>query len=73
MLVFTLLISPDTESRSGIWHPSDLVQILVDNEWLEQRENLIREGPDQLTYSHLAAVIIPEIKDLELYRLRQPD
>ena len=34
----------------------------------EQRENLIREGPDQLTYSHLAASYYPlEIKDSELF------
>lgn len=51
-----------------IWDPSDLFQIRVDNEWREQRENLIREGPDQLTYSHLAASYYPpEIKDLELF------
>jgi vitamin B12 transporter len=51
-----------------IWDPSDLFQIRVDNEWREQRENLIREGPDQLTYSHLAASYYPtQTKDLELF------
>ena len=68
MLVFTLNFPKHRVTLGVIWHPSDLVQIRVDNEWREQRENLIREGPDQLTYSHLAASYYPpEIKDLELF------
>ena len=69
MLVFTLLISQDTESRSGLFGTHLIwFEYAVDNEWREQRENLIREGPDQLTYSHLAASYYPpEIKDLELF------
>ena len=67
MLVFTLLISPDTESHLVLFITQTIFSNTVDNEWREQRENMIREGPDQLTYSHLAASYYPpEIKDLEL-------
>jgi len=51
-----------------IYNPNELFQIRVDNEWREQRENLLREGPDQLTYSHLAASYYPaQIEDLEVF------
>jgi hypothetical protein len=51
-----------------IWKPSDLIEIRMDNEWREQRENAIREGPASSTYSHLAASFFPvQIDDLEIF------
>ena len=51
-----------------IYNPNELFQIRVDNEWREQHENLLRKGPDQLTYSHLAASYYPaQIEDLEVF------
>ena len=52
-----------------IWNPSDLFEIRMDNEWRQQREQRkIRTGPDQSTYSHLAASYYPsQIDDLEIF------
>ena len=50
------------------WNPNDLFEIRIDNEWRDQHENSLRTGPDQSTYSHLAASFFPaQIEDLELF------
>ena len=54
-----------------IWDPTDVFQIRVDNEWREQRENIIRQNtgaPNKSTFSHLAASYFPQnFEDLELF------
>jgi len=54
-----------------IWDPIDVLQIRVDNEWREQRENIIRQNtgaPNKSTFSHLAASYFPaKFEDLELF------
>ena len=51
-----------------VWDPLDSIEIRIDNEWREQRENLLREGPDHSLYSHIAASYYPaQTKDLEVF------
>ncbi|MBT3665906.1 MAG: TonB-dependent receptor [Opitutae bacterium] len=66
---FYALNFPENRITLGfIWNPNDLFQIRMDNEWREQRENIIREGPNQSTYSHIAASYYPsQIDDLEAF------
>ena len=66
---FYALNYPEHRATLGIiWEATDLIQIRVDNEWREQRENLIRTGPDDLFYSHLAISYFPsQISDTELF------
>ena len=53
---------------SMVWDPLDSIEIRIDNEWREQRENLLREGPDHSLYSHIAASYYPtQTKDLEVF------
>ena len=54
-----------------VWNPFELLQIRIDNEWREQRENFMRQqdgSPKESTYSHIAASYYPaQIEDLELF------
>jgi len=51
-----------------IWDPLDSVEVRIDNEWRDQRNNVLREGPDHSMYSHLAASYYPpQYNDLELF------
>ena len=51
-----------------LWDPMDAIQIRVDNEWREQRENQIRTGPDSALNSYFAASYYPsQIDELELF------
>ena len=51
-----------------VYEPSELFQLRIDNEWREQRASPLRKGPDQSTYSHIAASYYPsQIDDLELF------
>jgi len=66
---FYALNFPEHRATFGfIWNPNDLFEIRMDNEWREQRKNVIREGPNSATYSHLAASYYPtQIDDLEVF------
>jgi hypothetical protein len=69
---FYALNYPEHRATLGlIWDPIDTVQIRVDNEWREQRENIIRTqtgAPNKSTFSHLAASYFPQkFEDLELF------
>jgi len=51
-----------------LMNPVDSIEIRIDNEWRDQRENALRKGPDQSMYSHLAASYYPTLfKDLEIF------
>ena len=51
-----------------IYNPNELFQVRVDQEWREQRLNMLRTGPNQSTYSHLAASYYPaQIDDVEVF------
>ena len=66
---FYALNYPEHRATLGIiWDPVDTIQIRIDNEWREQRENPLRAGPDNSTYSHLAASYYPsQFDDLEIF------
>ena len=51
-----------------IWDPTNLLQIRVDNEWREQKENAIRSGPDSALNSYFSASYYPShFNDLEIF------
>ena len=66
---FYALNYPEHRATLGIiWDPIDTIQIRIDNEWREQRENLLRAGPDNSMYSHLAASYYPsQLDHLEIF------
>ena len=66
---FYALNYPEHRATLGvIWEPIDYIEIRLDNEWRDQRENVLREGPDNSIYSHLAASYYPsKIQDLEIF------
>ena len=66
---FYALNFPEHRVTAGfIWDPIDVLQIRVDNEWRQQRENEIRTGPDSTLNSYFAASYFPsQINDLEIF------
>ena len=51
-----------------ILNPSDSIEVRIDNEWRDQRPNLLRSGSDRATYSHLASSYYPHfVDDLEIF------
>ena len=66
---FYALNYPEHRATLGIiWDPVDSIELRIDNEWREQRENMLREGPDDSMYSHLAASYYPsQLDDLEIF------
>ena len=51
-----------------IINPSDSIEVRIDNEWRDQRPNLLRSGSDRATYSHLASSYYPSfVDDLEIF------
>jgi hypothetical protein len=69
---FYALNYPEHRATFGlIWNPFDSIEVRIDNEWRQQRENIIRViqgSPKQSTFSHFAASYYPnEFKDLELF------
>ncbi|MEK9773893.1 MAG: TonB-dependent receptor, partial [Opitutae bacterium] len=66
---FYALNYPEHRATLGIiWNPTDILQIRMDNEWRDQRENALRKGPDHSIYSHLAASYYPSVfNDLEVF------
>jgi vitamin B12 transporter len=55
----------------AIWNPIDSIELRMDNEWREQRDNLVRRekgSPNRATVSHFAASYYPKrFEDLELF------
>jgi hypothetical protein len=69
---FYALNYPEHRATLGlIWDPIDLLQIRIDNEWREQRDNIIRRNtgaPNRSLLSHFAASYYPQkFDDLELF------
>ena len=69
---FYALNYPEHRATFGlIWNPFDSIEVRIDNEWRQQRENIIRviqDSPKQSTFSHFAASYYPKgFKDLELF------
>ena len=57
---FYALNYPDHRLTLGvIWHPIDNVEIRMDNEWRQQQENILRNGDDDVLYTHLTIKISP--------------
>ena len=54
-----------------IWSPIDSLEVRIDNEWREQRENIIRVlqgSPDRSTISHIAASYYPKsFEEMEIF------
>jgi outer membrane receptor for ferrienterochelin and colicin len=69
---FYALNYPEHRATLGlIWDPLDVLQIRIDNEWRQQRENEIRHdtgAPNKSLLSHFAASYYPQkFDDLELF------
>jgi vitamin B12 transporter len=43
----------------AIWHPSDIIEIRVDNEWRKQQDNILRSSGDDAVFTHLTLKISP--------------
>lgn len=57
---FYALNYPDHRLTLGaIWHPSDIVEIRVDNEWRKQQENILRNGDEDALFTHLTLKVSP--------------
>jgi vitamin B12 transporter len=66
--LYTLNFPEHRATLGFIWKLNDFLEIRIDNEWREQKENEGRDGPTQSTYSHLAASYYPtQIDDLEVF------
>jgi hypothetical protein len=69
---FYALNFPEHRATLGlIWDPTDALQIRVDNEWREQRQNVMRtfkNSANHSVFSHFAASYYPKrFEDLELF------
>jgi len=65
---FYALNFPDHRVTLGfIWHPTDIVEVRVDNEWRKQEENTLRNGDDDALFTHLSLKVSPsQIKGLDI-------
>jgi vitamin B12 transporter len=65
---FYALNFPDHRVTLGIiWHPTDIIEVRIDNEWRKQEENILRNGDDDALFTHLTLKISPEqIKGLDI-------
>ena len=65
---FYALNFPDHRVTLGfIWHPTDIVEVRVDNEWRKQEENRLRNGDDDALFTHLSLKVSPsQIKGLDI-------
>jgi outer membrane receptor protein involved in Fe transport len=51
-----------------IWRPCDLLEVRLDNEWRQNKDNQLREGSDSALFTHLGlSVYPPQIEGLELF------
>lgn len=54
-------------TAAAVWHVSNQLQVRVDNEYRQQRENQLREGSDEAFFTHLGVYYsVPSIEGLEL-------
>lgn len=50
-----------------IWHPTETVELSVDNEWRQQEENILRNSDDSALFTHLTIKYLPsQVKGLEV-------
>ena len=65
---FYALNFPDHRVTLGvIWHPTDIIEVRVDNEWRKQEENTLRNGDDDALFTHLSLKISPaQVKGLDI-------
>ena len=57
---FYALNYPDHRlTLAAIWHPSDIVEIRIDNEWRKQEENILRNGDEDALFTHLTLKVSP--------------
>ena len=65
---FYALNFPDHRVTLGvIWHPTDIIEVRVDNEWRKQEENSLRNGDDDALFTHISLKISPaQIKGLDI-------
>ena len=68
---FYALNYPEHRATLGlIWNPFDSIEVRIDNEWRQQRENIIRViqgSPSKVPLVILQPVITQRFKDLELF------
>lgn len=58
---FYALNYPDHRLTLGaIWHPFDIVEVRVDNEWRKQEKNILRNGDDDALFTHLTIKVSPQ-------------
>ncbi|GHB59495.1 hypothetical protein GCM10008107_05810 [Psychrosphaera saromensis] len=65
---FYALNYPDHRITLGaIWHPTDMLEFRVDNEWRKQQENILRNGDDEAVFTHLTLKVSPpQVQGLEV-------
>jgi outer membrane receptor for ferrienterochelin and colicin len=57
---FYALNYPDHRlTLAAIWHPSDIVEIRIDNEWRKQEDNILRNGDEDALFTHLTVKVSP--------------
>ncbi|MBT4224374.1 MAG: TonB-dependent receptor [Opitutae bacterium] len=66
---FYALNYPEHRATLGfIFHANEQLEIRLDNEWREQKENALRSGPKDALYSHVGISYYPsQIEDLEVF------
>jgi vitamin B12 transporter len=51
----------------AIWHPNDIVEIRVDNEWRKQQENILRNSDNDALFTHLTIKMSPmDVEGLDI-------
>jgi outer membrane receptor for ferrienterochelin and colicin len=52
----------------GIWRPCEILEIRIDNEWRENKDNNIRRGSDSALFTHFGLSIYPpQVDNMELF------
>ena len=65
---FYALNYPDHRVTLGvIWHPTNIIEVRIDNEWRKQEENMLRNGDGDALFTHLTLMISPtQVKGLDI-------
>ena len=66
---FYALNFPEHRATLGvIWSPNELFEIRIDNEWRDQEENPLRDGPDDAFFTYIGISYFPaQIDGLECF------
>lgn len=66
---FYALNFPEYRATLGvIWSPNELFEIRIDNEWRDQEENPLRDGPDDAFFTYIGISYFPaQIDGLECF------